>query len=435
MTHSQTDSYTMSEHEKSRKEIEDAVKRETLEQNVSDYSEETDLDTEDMEAFEPEAEIEPTMAPVTVDRKRLQIALTNLKVLTGGRKTIAILGSVRIESTGTGEVRLEATDLEVGARYRLATESGPRTESAVGITLLKPMLDVVRGLKDPTVTISTDENNVILEHVHGIARFGKDKASDFPVFIDPYTDSKQTDFSTIPAVELRQLIERTAYAVSGEDTGRYSTGNALMIVRESGVSMVATDGHRLSVADCTAGEAIEDARFMVRKFALTNLQKALKGIDGDISIERWTWGSGKKITFSSDSWTVVFHEYDGLFPDWERVMPKPSNQTFKANGSILDAIKRVNGGQKSEPVANIKIELTEGLIGISTTDRHDVQASELLEVAWEHDDIEIGFNPHLLMDFLKTVKDQDVTWQFVDGESAAMLRANDYRYVIMPTRL
>ena len=420
----------------------EAIERETLEQNVSDYSEENDLDTEDMDTEDMDTEdteaveiIEPTMATVAVDRKRLQIALTNLKVLTGGRKTIAILGSVKIESTGTGEVTLEATDLEVGARYRLATESGPRTESAVGVTSLKPLLDVVRGLKDPTVTISTDENNVILEHGHGIARFGKDKAFDFPVFIGPYKDSKQTDFSTIPAAELRQLIERTAYAVSGEDTGRYSTGNALMIVRESGSSMVATDGHRLSVADCTAGESIEDARFMVHKSALTNLQKALKGTDGDISIERWAWGSGKKTAFSSNSWTVAFHEYDGAFPDWERVMPKNSNRTFKANGSILDAIKRVNGGQKTEPVPSIKIELTEGLIGISTTDGHNVQASELLEVGWEYDDVEIGFNPHLLMDFLKTVKDQDVTWQFSDGASVVLLRTNDYRYVVMPVRL
>ena len=196
-------------------------------------------------------------------------------------------------------------------------------------------------------------------------------------------------------------------------------------------------------ADTRAGESVTDSRFLVPKFALKNLSTVLKKsvskrkntTDADVSVERWSCGSGKKIAFSSDNWTVVCSDNDGVFPDYERVIPKGTGRTFKANGSILDAITRVNGGQKSYPVANIKLQLTEGLMEISTTDQHDVQASELLEVGWGYDDIAFGVNPHYLMDFLKTVKDEEVTWQFSDGASSAMLRARSSLCVVMPTRL
>ena len=426
-----------------RNEVSEAVERETLEQNVDTIDTETteavEVDTD--EAVEP-AEFKRDIPPVTVDKKKFQSALMNLSALTRGKKLISILGSLRIESTGTGELRIEATDLDVGMRFRLATEAAPLTESAVTATPLKPMLDMIRGLKDQTLTIRTDDQNVIIEHAHGAARFVKDDPGDFPIFVSPEVGATQLDYASISASELSRLVERTKFAVSTEDS-KYTFTGALMVIRESGASMVATDGHRLVTADTRAGESVTDSRFLVPKFALKNLSTVLKKsvskrkntTDADVSIERWSCSSGKKIAFSSDNWTVVCSDNDGLFPDYERVIPKTTDRTFKANGSILDAITRVNGGQKSYPVANIKIQLTAGLIEISTTGQHDVQASELLEISWGHDDIAFGVNPHYLMDFLKTVKDEEITWQFCDGESSAMLRARGSQYVVMPIRL
>ena len=422
--------------------VETAIESGTLEQDVetidNDTAEQDEVDTDEAIVS---AEFERAIEPVTVDKKEFQAALVNLSALTRGKKGISILGSLLIESTGTGELRVEATDLDVGMRFRLATESAPFTESAVTVTPLKPMLDMVRGLKDQTLKIRTDDQNVIIEHAHGSARFVKDAPSEFPVFFNPPVGETQLDYATISASELQRMITRTLFAVSTEDS-KYTFTGALLIIRESGASMVSTDGHRLAMADTRAGESIADSRFLVPKFALKNLSKVLKGsvskrrndTDGEVSIERWSCGGGKKIVFSSDDWSVVCHDSDGLFPDYERVIPKGTDRTFKANGSILDAITRVNGGQKSYPVANVKVQLTEGLMEISTSDQHDVQASELIEIGWGHDDIAFGVNPHYLMDFLKTVKDEEITWQFSDGESSAMLRARDSLYVVMPTR-
>ena len=214
-----------------RNAVENAIERETLEQNIDTIDTETagavEVDTDETVEAGPDeavvtAEPKRAIAPVTVDRKQFQAALMSLSALTRGNKLISILGSVFIESTGTGELRIEATDLEVGMRFRLATETAPFTEGATTVTPLKPLLDVVRGLKDETVTIRTDDQNVIIEHAHGSARFTKDDPFDYPVFfINPQVGATQLDYASISASELSQMVERTKFAVSTEDSKIY----------------------------------------------------------------------------------------------------------------------------------------------------------------------------------------------------------------------
>ncbi len=347
------------------------------------------------------------------------------------KTTIPILGNILCEAAGN-EVTLTATDLELS--IRTSCEAKVKKEGA-GTIPAKKLLELVRLLPDGEIRFKLLENHWVQiladRKTYKMVGMAKDNFPAVPVFPHPLV--------TIPAKILSSLINKTAFAISNEES-RYTLNGALLLLKPDSMAMVATDGHRLAVAeiDHKFEGLSREVRPLVPKKALAEAQR--------LAIES---GENGQIEFALDESHLFFRVgkrllisrmLTGQFPNYEAVLPRENTKhVVMERGELNDAVKRVAqlADQRSHAV---KFSVTPEGVEISASSPEYGEAKEILEKEYSGEPLAIGFNAQYMLDFLAAAADGPIRLELKDEQSAGQMRpladeAYRYRYVIMPMRI
>jgi DNA polymerase-3 subunit beta len=345
------------------------------------------------------------------------------------RNTMPILANVLIEAQ-KGDIRVTATDLEVGVRGQVegdVVKEGTITVSA------KKLYEIVREVPNDQVQIKRLENDwVEIRSGKSVFKIVGMDAKEFPQF--PKFDSK--GLSSMPASTIREMIERTIFSVSTDET-RYSLNGVYIEQNDGGkVRMVATDGHRLAFEEKDIGALGLTKGVILPRKGLSELKKLLEnGEDGVVSL-------GFKETMGlviKDKVELFMRLIDGDFPDYTKVIPKGNPNIAKLDhDELLQALRRVSI-LSSERYKGVRMEFSDGKVSISANNPDLGEAVEDIEAEYKGKAISIGFNARYMIDVLAVLTgDGEIDIELKDELSPSVIRKNgvdNYLYVLMPMRL
>jgi len=373
----------------------------------------------------------------TVDRAVLLKALAHVQSVVERRNTIPILANVMLEATRESTLRLTATDMEIAI-----------VEDVPGVTVARPgrttapaatLYEIVRKLPDGA--------RVELDHGGGDAplalRAGRFATSlmvlpveDFPSM----TEGKLPVSFSLKAGTLRELIDRTRFAISTEETRYYLNGIFLHAVAAEGAEVlraVATDGHRLARMEEPLPEGAKGMPgVIVPRKTVNELRKLAEESQDEIELRL----SDTKIRFGLGNIALTSKLIDGTFPEYERVIPRGNDKVLRVGKKeFADAVQRVAAisTERSRPV---KLSLSRDHLLLSATSPDQGQAQEELEgdsVSYQAGPLEIGFQARYLTDITDQIGDQ-VEFRFADGSAptiVADVAKPEALYVLMPMRV
>jgi DNA polymerase-3 subunit beta len=344
------------------------------------------------------------------------------------RNTIPILSNVLIEARDDGSIRLMATDLDLQV-----DESVPANVDQAGATTVSAhtFFDIVRKLPEGSqVELSAAEGK--MQVVAGRSRFNLSTLprDDFPVIAE---GDLPTRFE-LPAATLRQVIEKTRFAISSEETRYYLMGIFLHVVDDQ-LRAAATDGHRLArvtVPRPDGADGMPDV--IVPRKAVQELLKLLEELEGTVEISL----SPTKIRFGLGSAILTSKLIDGTFPDYNRVIPTGNDKLLKIDPkSFSSGVDRVST-IASEKTRAVKMSVDRDKVTLSVTSPENGVATEEVPADYGSDGLEIGFNAKYLLDILSEIDGDTVEVHLADAAAPTLLRENDKTnalYVLMPMRV
>ncbi len=347
------------------------------------------------------------------------------------KNTIPILANVLLEANGT-EVKMLATDLEVGLRSKCAatvSKSGSLTLPA------KKLYEIIKALPETDVRIEEDKGGVKVAADRFDSRMQTLPREDFPSL--PEAPGAVT--ASLTRESIRRMIEKTQFAITGEDT-RYFLNGALFVLRPDSMTLVATDGHRLALVtvprDAKASKDGDEIKAILPKKTLGELSRLLMEGDGDIAYER----GENHLFFNVGDRLLISRMIDGQFPAYERVIPKGNDKHIEfERDRLTNAVKRV-ALLSNERSRAVKIQIEKGKVDVTSSSPDLGEAKETLPVDYNGPSMQICFNAQYVLDFLSVVSTDTVSLDLKDEVSQAVMKpvgaeGYDYTYVIMPMRV
>jgi DNA polymerase III subunit beta len=349
------------------------------------------------------------------------------------KNTIPILANVLIEADGD-QVKMLATDLEVGLRSRCTAsvaKSGSLTLPA------KKLYEIVKALPDTDVRIEENKNGVKVAAERFDSRMQTLPREDFPSL----PDATGTYSATLPRDMLKKMVDKTQFAITGEDT-RYFLNGALFIQRAESMSLVSTDGHRLALITVAREiqkgkvKADEEERVILPRKTLLELGRLLTEGEGDIRYER----GENHLFFDIGGRLLISRMIDGQFPAFERVIPKSNDKRVEFDRDRLtNAVKRV-ALLSNERSRAVKFQVDKGKVEIASSSPEFGEAKEVIIVDYDAAPVTICFNAQYVLDFLSVAETDSVALEFKDEMSQAVMKPigadnYEYTYVIMPMRV
>jgi DNA polymerase-3 subunit beta len=364
----------------------------------------------------------------TIERATLLKSLGHVQSVVERRNTIPILSNVLIEASEDGTIKLMATDLDLQVLETIEAQvdqPGATTISA------HTLFDIARKLPEGSqVSLSAAEGK--MQVVAGRARFNLQTLprDDFPVIAEGDLPTK----FALPAATLRQIIDKTRFAISTEET-RYYLNGIFFHVADDVLKAAATDGHRLArvtVARPDGAEGMPDV--IVPRKCVQELRKLLDEIDGTVEVSL----SNTKIRFDLGSAVLTSKLIDGTFPDYSRVIPTGNDKLLRIDPkSFAQGVDRV-ATIASEKTRAVKMTLDRDRITLSVTSPENGTAAEEVPGEYSASGFEIGFNARYLMDILAQIEGDNVEVHLADAAAPTLIRENDKAaalYVLMPMRV
>ncbi|GAA4750962.1 DNA polymerase III subunit beta [Sphingomonas daechungensis] len=364
----------------------------------------------------------------TIERATLLKSLSHVQSVVERRNTIPILSNVLIEARDDGSIRLMATDLDLQV-----DESVPANVATAGATTVSAhtLFDIVRKLPDGSqVELNAADGKMQLSA--GRARFNLSTLprDDFPVIAE---GDLPTRFE-LPAATLRQIIDKTRFAISTEETRYYLMGIFLHVADDQ-LKAAATDGHRLArvtVAKPDGADGMPDV--IVPRKCVAELRKLLEELEGTVEVSM----SPTKIRFGLGSAVLTSKLIDGTFPDYNRVIPTANDKLLKLDPkSFAQGVDRVST-IASEKTRAVKMAVDRDKVTLSVTSPEAGTATEEIAADYGADGLEIGFNARYLLDILGEIDGDTVEVHLADAAAPTLLRENDKSsalYVLMPMRV
>ena len=352
------------------------------------------------------------------------------------KNTIPILANVLIEASGDSDMQLLATDLEVGLRSRCpasVARGGSLTVPA------KKLYEIVRALPETDIRIQQGAKGAVKVAAEKFnSRMQTLPREDFPT-VPEIGDGSVV---SLPRALLREMVEKTQFAITGEDT-RYFLNGGLFLLQADRMSLVATDGHRLALVSAprttnTEGKAAEDVQAILPKKTLWELSRLLADGDEDVQYEC----GENHLFFDVDGRQLISRVIDAQFPAYERVIPKGNDKRVEfERDRLTSAIRRV-ALLSSERSRAVKFQIEKKKVDITSSSPEVGEATETLAIDYEGEAVQICFNAQYVLDFLGVVDTDSVQLEFKDEMSQAVMRpvggddtGCDYTYIIMPMRV
>jgi DNA polymerase-3 subunit beta len=370
---------------------------------------------------------------LTIERAALLKALGHVQSVVERRNTIPILSNVRIEARD-GVAMFAATDLDI----EIVDGAEAEVERPGAITApAHTLYEIVRKLPDGAqvrLELSGDDNRVSV--TAGRSRFALPvlPASDFPAMSSGGFETSLP----IAQKDLARLIDRTRFAISTEETRYYLNGVYLHATTgEAGAVLraVATDGHRLALADLPWDDGpLAMPGVIVPRKTINELRRLIESAQGvvDVSV------SDAKIQFAFERTTLTSKLIDGSFPDYMRVIPKGNSRVMTVNnGEFKNAVDRVQT-MAQERSKSVKLAVEADRLTLQVNNPETGAATEELEATYASEAMEIGFNAKYLLDIAGQVGGAEVEFQFADAAAPTLVRdPGDPHavFVLMPLRV
>ena len=343
------------------------------------------------------------------------------------RQTMPILANVLLEA-GDGDLRITATDLEV----ELAATSAVDSVTAPGeITIPgRKLLDICRALEDSAkVTLSLKGDRVTVQSGRSKFVLSTLPAADFPLIEDTAMDRS----FAMSQGDLSRLLDRTHFSMAQQDV-RYYLNGLLLESGDGKLRAVATDGHRLALSDTVLdSETGPKNQVIVPRKGVLELQRLLEG-DGDVEVAL----SDNHIRVVVGGIRFTSKLIDGRFPDYDRVIPSKETNVLKADRDVMRHALQRAAILSNEKYRGVRLEFMAGKIKIQANNPDQEEAEEEVEVDYDGQTMEIGFNVNYLLDALGAVENSEVEFGLSDPGSSCIVRApgdKDSLYVVMPMRL
>ena len=373
-----------------------------------------------------------TAMEISVSKNDLLKELTATQGVVERKTTIPILSNFLFEASGD-KLSITATDLDLS--LRTSCPAKVKKEGSCTIPARK-LYDYVKLLGDGDISIKLLENHWVQirsgrsnTKMVGMARANLPALPLFPA-----------DAIQLPAQVLRQLIGRTIFSISNEES-RYTLNGALLVLKPESLTMVATDGHRLAHIEHggTKLPVSGELKVLVPKKAMAELSTLLNSTDT------------QTVEFAKDESTLFFRiggrlltsrQLTGQFPNYEAVLPRENNKFVTVHCDELSAaIQRV--AQFADERSNaIRMRVEKNELKVSSSNTETGESEDSIETAYAGDPMVIGFNSQYLLEFLKVVGSGDVRFEFKDAQTAGQLRPDEaadseyrYRYIVMPMRI
>ncbi|QJU57171.1 DNA polymerase III subunit beta [Sphingomonas sp. AP4-R1] len=367
----------------------------------------------------------------TIERATLLKALSHVQSVVERRNTIPILSNVLLEASADGGLKLMATDLDL----QIVETIGAAVDTPGAITVpAHTLFDIARKLSEGSqVQLSAAEGKMLI--VAGRARFNLQTLprDDFPVIAEGELPTK----FELPAETLKQIIDKTRFAISTEETRYYLNGIFLHVSDDATpvLKAAATDGHRLArvtVPRPDGAEGMPDV--IIPRKCVGELRKLLDEVDGSVEVSL----SPTKVRFGMGAAILTSKLIDGTFPDYSRVIPTGNDKLLKIDPrSFEDGVDRV-ATIASEKTRAVKMALERDKITLSVTSPENGTAAEEVPGDYTSLPFEIGFNARYLLDILGQIEGDSVEIHLADAAAPTLIRENDKApalYVLMPMRV
>lgn len=344
------------------------------------------------------------------------------------RHTLPILSNVLIQ-IGNQNIAFVATDLEIQITAILENKQD-NNESAITVSA-KKLQDIVRALPENS-EISFSSKDSRLQLRAGKSQFSLQTlpAEDFPKLA--LSDELVSEIS-ISQTMLKQLFNQVQYAMAQQDIRYYLNG--LLLVLEPGfVKVIATDGHRLSLASMSMETINQSAEAILPRKTVTELIKLLGDTEEEVKVNL-----GKNlVTFTFGNINLVSKVIEGKFPDYNKVIPSNYN-----NHVVLDRLTMLHAMQRASILSNekfrgVRMVLTQNSMRVICNNTEQEEAEEELEIEYVDEPLDIGFNVTYLLDVLNNINTKEVDCSFGDANSSCLITVpgdDRFKYVVMPMRI
>ncbi len=363
----------------------------------------------------------------TIAKDQLINGLQAVQNVVSTRTTLPILSNVLLRGEGN-RLELTATDLDVSISGSVEAQ----ISKGGSVTLpVKRLFSIVRELPVGEIEMEIDEKSVCslragasFYKINGLA------AEEFP----PLPQFKENKKVTLPQEKVKAMLKRTSFAISTDET-RYVLNGIFVILKQDKVTMVATDGRRLALAEEEIGTDAQ-GEFIVPTKAINELNRLL-GTAGEVEIKF----TDNQVAFTlkdekGGSILLISKLVEGNYPNYKQVIPQEAKERIAlSREELLHALRRAEI-MTSEKTNSVKLTFSKNTLSINANTPEVGEGRESIAVNYKGNDLSIAFNPTYMMDPLKALDGDEVFLELTDELSPGVIKINGpFLYVLMPMRM
>ena len=344
---------------------------------------------------------------IKINREVLLKPLTNVTSIVERRHTLPILSNLLLEAKNNN-IQLTATDLEMQISLNIESKFSGELSTTISA---KKFADICRSLPESVEIdmLNTDSRMTVKA---GKSRFNLQTlpAADYPVMSKVAGNGIGIKISQL---EFKRLLKQVEFAMAQQDI-RYYLNGLLLEVNENKLNLVGTDGHRLSFTSTTLNQTYDKTDVILPRKTVVELIKLLNDSDDEVNIEI----SAGQVNFAFSEIRLISKVIDGKFPDYHRVIPTGHQNTFSVNRvDVLTAMQRASI-LSNEKYRGIRMVLSNNNLKLISTNTEQEEAEEELEINYNKDAMDIGFNVTYLIDVLNNTQQENVNFSFADANSS-----------------
>jgi DNA polymerase-3 subunit beta len=355
--------------------------------------------------------------------------LRPLQVVSGiveRRQTLPILANVLLRRDGE-KLTFTATDLEI--QIRTSAEFGATRESGATTVSARKLVEILRALPDVEVQLAFANRKLSIQAGRSKFHLQTLPAEEYPTVAEA---AAAVDF-TIPSSSLKYLLAMVHYAMAAQDI-RYYLNGMLLVVEGTRVRGVATDGHRLALCEFEREDAAGSIEVIIPRKAVQELVRLLPDGDEPVRVQ----AASNQVRFSFGSIEFISKLVEGKFPDYTKVIPANNPKTFLLDrAELMQALSRA-AILTTDKFKGVRWVLAPGSLKVSSTNTDQEEALEEIEIEYDGESLDIGFNVTYLLDVLNNLKAEKIRVALGDALGSALITLPDserFKYVVMPMRI
>jgi DNA polymerase III subunit beta len=368
------------------------------------------------------------MIVLKATQEKLLAQLQSVCGIVERRHTLPILANVLLRKTGEN-MQLTTSDLEIQIRSNAQLDGDAGNFSTtVGA---RKLIDILRTMPaDQTVSLESAQNKLILKGGKSKFTLQTLQAEDFPLVQEAANFGPSF---AVPQKTLKALLAQVSFAMAVHDI-RYYLNGILFVAEGQQLSIVATDGHRLAFSSAQLEVEVPKQEVILPRKTVLELQRLLSDSEGEIQMQF----AGNQAKFSFGSMEFVTKLVEGKFPDYNRVIPKNHKNIITVGRSALLATLQRTAILTSDKFKGVRLNIDPGTLRVAANNAEQEEAVDELDIDYNGDSIEIGFNVTYLIDVLANMEQDMVRVELSDSNSSALFTIpenSSFKYVVMPMRI